>query len=142
MFTDQLTRAAAALPNKRWERTSFVVLSLHTASSSAGRAHVSGARIAGRFGRVHHDSARPIADTGSGHNIVATVFVEARSMYRDAGPVEMRPVGQLAVGRAIDAGGHGLPAIIPFLHVPALRPPVRSGFTLPRGARLWGGNGV
>jgi L-fuconolactonase len=35
-----------------------------------------------------------LADTGSGHNIVATVFVEARSMYRDAGPVEMRPVGE------------------------------------------------
>jgi L-fuconolactonase len=35
-----------------------------------------------------------LADTGSGHNIVATVFVEARSMYRDSGPVEMRPIGE------------------------------------------------
>ena len=35
-----------------------------------------------------------LADTSSGHNIVATVYVQARSMYRDAGPVEMRPVGE------------------------------------------------
>jgi L-fuconolactonase len=34
------------------------------------------------------------ADTASGHNIVATVFVQARSMTRAAGPVEMRPVGE------------------------------------------------
>src|SRR4029453_9415632 len=35
-----------------------------------------------------------LADTRTGHNIVATVFVEASSMYRDSGPVEMRPVGE------------------------------------------------
>jgi len=35
-----------------------------------------------------------LADTNSGHNIVATVFVQAISMYRDSGPVEMRPVGR------------------------------------------------
>src|SRR5262249_42820869 len=35
-----------------------------------------------------------LVDTGSGHNIVATVFVQARSMMRAAGPVEMRPVGE------------------------------------------------
>src|SRR5258708_30081679 len=34
------------------------------------------------------------ADTRSGHKIVATVFVQANSMYRDSGPVEMRPVGE------------------------------------------------
>jgi L-fuconolactonase len=34
------------------------------------------------------------ADTASGHNIVATVFVQARAMTRAAGPVEMRPVGE------------------------------------------------
>ena len=36
-----------------------------------------------------------LLDTNSGHNIVATVFVEARSMYRQKGPVEMRPVGEV-----------------------------------------------
>ena len=32
-----------------------------------------------------------LADTGSGHNIVGTVFVECRSMYRADGPAELRP---------------------------------------------------
>jgi hypothetical protein len=36
-----------------------------------------------------------LTDLGSGHNIVATVLVQARSMYRDTGPVEMRPVGEV-----------------------------------------------
>jgi L-fuconolactonase len=35
-----------------------------------------------------------LADTNSGHNIVATVFVQARAMHRDTGPLEMRPVGE------------------------------------------------
>ena len=35
-----------------------------------------------------------LADTTSGHNIVATVFVQARAMYRKAGLEEMRPVGE------------------------------------------------
>jgi hypothetical protein len=36
-----------------------------------------------------------LADLNTGHNIVATVFEECRSMYRAAGPVEMRPVGEV-----------------------------------------------
>jgi L-fuconolactonase len=35
-----------------------------------------------------------LADANTGHNIIATVFVQANSMYRDSGPVEMRPVGE------------------------------------------------
>jgi predicted TIM-barrel fold metal-dependent hydrolase len=35
-----------------------------------------------------------LADTGSGHNIVATVFVQARAMLRASGPVEMQHVGE------------------------------------------------
>ena len=35
-----------------------------------------------------------VADVSSGHNITATVYVQARSMYRASGPVEMRPVGE------------------------------------------------
>jgi L-fuconolactonase len=35
-----------------------------------------------------------LADTGSGHNILATVFVQARAMLRADGPAEMRPVGE------------------------------------------------
>ena len=34
------------------------------------------------------------ADTGSGHNIVATVFVECRSDYRQGGPGRMKPIGE------------------------------------------------
>ena len=34
-------------------------------------------------------------DINSGHNVRSTVFVEARSMYRADGPVEMRPVGEV-----------------------------------------------
>ena len=42
-------------------------------------------------------------DTGSGHNIVATVFVQARSMYRAGGPVEMWPVGETEVVNGVAA---------------------------------------
>ena len=35
-----------------------------------------------------------LADTGSGHHITATVFVECMSMYRADGPDEMKPVGE------------------------------------------------
>jgi predicted TIM-barrel fold metal-dependent hydrolase len=44
-----------------------------------------------------------LADTGSGHNIVATVFVQARAMYRGTGPVEMRPVGETEFANGIAA---------------------------------------
>src|SRR5216684_5423517 len=35
------------------------------------------------------------ADIASGHHVRSTVFLEARSMYRPDGPVEMRPVGEV-----------------------------------------------
>src|SRR5580692_959857 len=35
-----------------------------------------------------------LADLNSGHNILATVFIQARAMTRAGGPVEMRPVGE------------------------------------------------
>jgi predicted TIM-barrel fold metal-dependent hydrolase len=35
-----------------------------------------------------------LADVASGHNIVATVFVQARAFHRADGPEEMRPVGE------------------------------------------------
>src|SRR6266550_4894006 len=44
-----------------------------------------------------------LLDTGSGHNIVATVYMEARSMYRDQGPEEMRPVGETEFANGIAA---------------------------------------
>jgi predicted TIM-barrel fold metal-dependent hydrolase len=51
------------------------------------------------------------ADIASGHNIVATVYVEARSMYRAAGAEALRPVGEIefATGAAAmsASGGYG-----------------------------------
>ena len=35
-----------------------------------------------------------LADIKTGHNVVATVFVECHAMYRAQGPAEMRPVGE------------------------------------------------
>ena len=35
-----------------------------------------------------------LADTGSGHKVVATVFVECGAFYRADGPVDFRPVGE------------------------------------------------
>lgn len=52
-----------------------------------------------------------LADTGSGHNVVATVFVECMSMYRADGPSQMRPVGETQFVNGIAAmsasGGYG-----------------------------------
>src|SRR5438445_13619950 len=49
------------------------------------------------------------ADLASGHNITATVYVEARSMYRAAGPEAFRPVGEVefATGAAAMSAGGG-----------------------------------
>jgi predicted TIM-barrel fold metal-dependent hydrolase len=35
-----------------------------------------------------------LADLGTGHNVVATVFLECHAMYGANGPAEMRPVGE------------------------------------------------
>src|SRR5438046_4545135 len=36
-----------------------------------------------------------VAYVSQGHNVRSTVFIEARSMYRPGGPVELRPVGEV-----------------------------------------------
>src|SRR3954452_15457129 len=55
------------------------------------------------------------ADLASGHNIVATVYVEARSMYRASGPEAFRPVGEVEFANGVAAmsasGGYGRAAI-------------------------------
>jgi L-fuconolactonase len=52
-----------------------------------------------------------LADTNSGHNIVATVFVQARAMHRADGPAELRPVGETEFVNGVAAmsasGGYG-----------------------------------
>ncbi len=42
-----------------------------------------------------------LADCNSGHNIVATVFIQCGSGYRTSGPEEMRPIGESEFVRAI-----------------------------------------
>jgi predicted TIM-barrel fold metal-dependent hydrolase len=42
-----------------------------------------------------------LKDTGGGHNIVQTVFVECQSMYKEKGPKEMQPVGETEFVQAI-----------------------------------------
>ena len=52
-----------------------------------------------------------LADTGSGHNVVSTVFVECLSMYRAAGADGMKPVGETEFVQGVAAmsasGGYG-----------------------------------
>ena len=52
-----------------------------------------------------------IADTSSGHNVVATVFLQCHAMYRASGPEEMRPVGETefvaGIAAMSDSGGYG-----------------------------------
>jgi predicted TIM-barrel fold metal-dependent hydrolase len=55
------------------------------------------------------------ADIASGHNIVATVYVDCRSMYRVHGPEAFRPVGEVEFANGVAAmaasGGYGPAAI-------------------------------
>jgi L-fuconolactonase len=44
-----------------------------------------------------------LADTGSGHNITATVYLEWLSMYRAQGPAELRPVGEIEFANGVAA---------------------------------------
>jgi L-fuconolactonase len=52
-----------------------------------------------------------LADIGGGHNVVATVFLECRSMYKKDGPAETAPVGEVEFVNGIAAmsasGGYG-----------------------------------
>ena len=52
-----------------------------------------------------------LADTGSGHNVVSTVFVECNSMYRADGPEAMKVVGETEFVNGVAAmsasGGYG-----------------------------------
>src|SRR5215475_3833974 len=41
------------------------------------------------------------ADIASGHNIVATVYVDCRSMYRTDGPDALRPVGEIEFANGV-----------------------------------------
>jgi predicted TIM-barrel fold metal-dependent hydrolase len=55
------------------------------------------------------------SDIASGHNVIATVYVEARSMYRAKGPEAFRPVGEVEFANGAAAmsasGGYGAAAV-------------------------------
>lgn len=56
-------------------------------------------------------------DTGAGHNVVQTVFVECGSEYLDSGPEHMRPVGETSfvageAARSVEAGGAVIAGIV------------------------------
>jgi L-fuconolactonase len=62
----------------------------------------------------HHvwDAPRPrymagelIADVGCGHNILATVYVDCRSMYRASAPEHFRPLGEVEFANGLAAMG-------------------------------------
>jgi predicted TIM-barrel fold metal-dependent hydrolase len=52
-----------------------------------------------------------LADLRTGHNVVATVFVECHAVYRAGGPVELRPVGETefvtGIAAMSDSGRYG-----------------------------------
>jgi predicted TIM-barrel fold metal-dependent hydrolase len=54
-------------------------------------------------------------DIASGHNIVATVYVDCRSMYRASGPEAFKPVGEVEFANGVAAqsasGGYGSCAV-------------------------------
>ena len=56
-----------------------------------------------------------LADIDSGHNVVATVYLEWLSMYRAEGPAEMRPIGEIEFANGVAAmsasGGYGRPRV-------------------------------
>jgi L-fuconolactonase len=68
----------------------------------------------------HHLWVRPdhryllhelLADLRTGHNVVATVFLQCHAMYRANGPEEMRPIGETefvaGIAAMSDSGGYG-----------------------------------
>ncbi|HUN41784.1 MAG TPA: amidohydrolase family protein [Acetobacteraceae bacterium] len=61
--------------------------------------------------RGHYLLRELLADIGGGHNIVSTVFLECRAMYRKEGPREMAALGEVEFVTGIAAmsasGGYG-----------------------------------
>jgi hypothetical protein len=54
-----------------------------------------------RHGTATSPYCELLADVNSGHNIVATVFIQCGSGYRTSGPEEMQPIGESEFVRAI-----------------------------------------
>ncbi len=46
-----------------------------------------------------------LEDVGAGHNVVATIFMQAQAMYRADGPAALRPVGETEFANGVAAMG-------------------------------------
>ena len=73
-------------------------------------------RAESTLGALKHEIAGEMAaDAASGHNVVATVYVDCRSMYRAGGPEAFRPVGEVEFANGVAAmaasGGYGTAAL-------------------------------
>ena len=77
-----------------WDRRSL--------PDAAGKAHVALAAIAPK-NRYLLDGF--LLDTGSGHNIVATIFAECAAFYRADGPEELRSLGETEFATGVAAMG-------------------------------------
>ncbi|MBR0758023.1 amidohydrolase [Bradyrhizobium jicamae] len=66
-------------------------------------------------GGLHYLIEEMTDDIASGHNIIATVYVDCRSMYRADGPEAFRPVGEVEFANGVAAmaasGAYGKAAI-------------------------------
>ncbi len=66
-------------------------------------------------GSMHYMIEEMAADIATGHNVIATVYVDCRSMYRAHGPEAFRPVGEVEFANGVAAmsasGGYGPAAI-------------------------------
>src|ERR1043165_7689091 len=66
-------------------------------------------------GGLHYMIEEMAADIATGHNVIATVYVDCRSMYRASGPEAFRPVGEVEFANGVAAmaasGGYGKAAI-------------------------------
>src|SRR3954462_11588819 len=62
-------------------------------------------------GGLRYMTEEMASDIASGHNIIATVYVDCRSMYRATGPEAFRPVGKVEFANGVAAmsasGGYG-----------------------------------
>ncbi|WP_084302549.1 amidohydrolase [Bradyrhizobium sp. WSM2254] len=62
-------------------------------------------------GRPRYLIEEAAADIASGHNVVATIYVDCQSMYRASGPEAFRPVGEVEFANGVAAmsasGGYG-----------------------------------
>jgi predicted TIM-barrel fold metal-dependent hydrolase len=54
-----------------------------------------------------------LADLRSGHNVVATVFVQCSSMYRQSGPEHLRPIGETEFVQTVAAASVTGPGDVP-----------------------------